>query len=535
MTASTSPWVPGQEEPARWSSLSLPSLISRPGGDPDQVALVFEGDRRTYQELSVRATRFAEALVRVLNVEPGERVALTSRNCLEYLEVEIAVASAGGILVAISWRYTDAERIEVLQRSGATVAVTSGEFVEELTQARRQGELPHLKAIISLGTNPYADAEYDELILRNLPTSQPLPATRLDDPHEIIYTSGTTGRPKGAVWTQGAVLWNSVQQAMDFNIRPTNTTYVSFDLNYIGGRHQFTWALLHQGGTVHLRRSGGFDAREVLAYLCQHRISHVLWVPTMLYDVLGLADLGDFDTSSLEMIMCGGAPLSEETVRRAQQAFPHTRVVQVFGLTEGGGTVSFVPPQHLKRKVGSAGKASLHNELRIMGEDGLGCQAGTVGEILVRGPAMTTGYWDDPVATAEAIQDGWLRTGDLGYLDDEGFLYISGRRKELIISGGMNIFPSEVEDALRAHPAVRDVAVVGVPHARWGETVCAVVELVPGRSVDQDELIAFSRQRLASYKKPTLVRFTSALPRTLSGKVRKVELRNMVIGSDLTL
>lgn len=184
-----------------------------------------------------------------------------------------------------------------------------------------------------------------------------------DQPHEIIFTSGTTGRPKGAVWTHGGVLWNAMQQVMDYGIRADHSTYVGFDLNYIGGRHQFTWALLHQGGTVHLRESGGFDARSVMSYLERARTTHVLWVPTMLYDVLALDAHESFDTSHLEMIMCGGAPLSQETVRRALQAFPGARVMQVYGLTEGGGTVSFVPPEHLIDKGASAGRASVHHEV----------------------------------------------------------------------------------------------------------------------------------------------------------------------------
>lgn len=512
------PWIPGADAPAPWESLSLPSLVRRPGRQ-GRPALVLDGSTRTYGQLADGAARLAHALVHRHGVQRLDRVALSARNCLGYLEAEIGIADAGAVMVAVSWRNTDAERVALLRRSEAGVLIADPEMVAGVLAARGRGELPALRAVIALGGADGADAVYEDLVEQ--PPLGPPARGGLADPHEIIYTSGTTGEPKGAVWTQGAVLWNAVQQALDFGLGPQHSAYVAFDLNYIGGRHQFTWALLQQGGVVHLRRSGGFDADDVMRYITRHRITHVLWVPTMLYDVLALEHLGSFDTSALEMIMCGGAPLSGDTVRTAQRALPRTRVVQVYGLTEGGGTVTYVPPQDLDRKVGSAGLPSLNNQIRIAEPDGTDCEPGAVGEVLVRGPAMTTGYWDDPAATAAALRDGWLWTGDLGHVDDEGFLYIDGRRKELIISGGMNVFPREVEEVLRAHPAVRDAAVIGVPHDRWGETVCAVVERAGSATVSAEELVAHCRERLASYKKPTVVHFVPALPRTLSGKVRK--------------
>lgn len=523
-TTAPAPWVPGSGDRPPWDDVALSALVRRPGRR-ERPALVLEGSVRTYGSLADGAGRLGGALAHRYGVQAGDRVALSAKNCLGYLEAEIAIAEAAAVMVAMSWRYTDAERVDVLRRSGARVLLCDADMVSGVEAARRRGELPELHHVLRLCDAQDGGHDDEEPLDARVPTPR---AGHLADPHEIIYTSGTTGEPKGAVWTQGAVIWNSIQQAMDFGLGPTSSTYVAFDLNYIGGRHQFTWALLHQGGTVHLRRSGGFDAEEVLRYLSEKRITHVLWVPTMLYDILSVPTLPQFDLGHLEMIMCGGAPLSEAVIRQAQAAFPHTRVVQVYGLTEGGGTVTYVPPDDVHRKVGSAGLPSMHNMLRVVDSAGSPCAPGTTGEILVRGPAMTTGYWDDPEATAAAVRDGWLWTGDLGHLDAEGFLYIDGRRKELIISGGMNIFPKEIEDVLRSHAGVRDAAVIGVPHERWGETVCAVVERVPGGTVDSQELIAHCRERLASYKKPTVVRFLPTLPRTLSGKVRKTELAAFV-------
>src|SRR5690606_13048532 len=215
------------------------------------------------------------------------------------------------------------------------------------------------------------------------------------------------------------------------------------------------------------------------------------WVPTMIYDVLRVPDIEKYDTSSLRMIMCGGAPLSREVIKRAQKAFPHTDFIQVYGLTEGGGTVTFLPPAYAESKIGSAGKATMHNEIRIVDGGGQPCPPNESGEILIKGPAVTAGYWDNPKATEETIRDGWLHTGDLGYLDEDGFLYVSGRKKDMIISGGMNIYPAGVEDVIREYEGVHDVAVIGVPDERWGESGCAVIQPSPGATIDNDDLLAF--------------------------------------------
>lgn len=512
--------------PPPWAGLNLTYLAERTGTDPAHPAVVCEDVTRTYGELRDRYRRVANALV-AHGITRMDRVGITTTNRVEYFEVELGISGAAAIMVALSWRLAPAERIGLLARSGTRAVFAEDRFVPELAAARAAGALPALELIVSFGAENGMDVEYDALCAASSGDRPTVEPPGFADPHEIIYTSGTTGDPKGVVWAHGTVMWNSIQQVMDYNLRPDHANYVALDLNYIGGRHDFTFALLHQGGTVHIRRSGGFSATEALAYLVEHRISQVLWVPTMIYDVLRVPGLSELDTSALEMIMCGGAPLSRETIVDAQAKFPHTRFVQVFGLTEGGGTTTFVPPAYLTSKLGSAGKASMHNEIRIADAlDGTPLPAGETGEILVRGPAVTLGYWDNPKATAAAVQNGWLHTGDLGYLDEDGFLFVAGRKKDVIISGGMNIYPSEVEAVLRTHPAVHDVAVIGLPHERWGELVCAVIVPAPDATVDEADVIAFCKERLASFKKPSVVHTVSAFPLTISGKVQKFVLRD---------
>jgi fatty-acyl-CoA synthase len=382
--------------------------------------------------------------------------------------------------------------------------------------------LPELELIVSRGECREADVSYEDWCAASSTEPPQAVSPSMSDAHEIIYTSGTTGDPKGVIWSHGTVLWNNTQQIIDFGIHPGDSNYVALDLNYIGGRHDFTMAMLQQGGTVHLRASGGFDAAQILRYLADQQISHVLWVPTMLYDVLQQTELlTDLDTSALKMIMCGGSPLSEEMIRRAQSAFPHTDFVQVFGLTEGGGTPTFVPKHRLLDKIGSAGLPSIFNEIRIMAAEGTPCPPGEVGEIQVRGPAVTPGYWGNPEASSKLVEDGWLHTGDLGRRDEEGFLFVAGRARDLIISGGMNIFPADVEHVISEVDGVEQVSVVGLPDERWGETVCAVVRLSAGASLTAEDIIAHCRDRLASYKKPTSVAFVEEFPVTVSGKIRK--------------
>lgn len=508
----------------RWRTLALPYLFERGAVDPNRTALVFRSKQRTYRELRDMMRRVAHALIG-LGIQPAERIALLSTNRLEYLEIEAGIAAACGIMVPLNWRLRPPELAAILRRSGARAICVEPAFAPTIETLRRNGEIPALEIVISLdgGADPMS---YESLTAAASVDAVPrLP--HFEDPHEIIFTSGTTGLPKGVVWTNGGLLFNSLQQVVDYRLGPESSTYATIDLYYIGGRHDFTWPVLHAGGTVHIKESSGFNAEAVLRYVCEHRITHVLWVPTMIYEILRVDNISSFDKSSLRMIMCGGAPVSIETVRSMQRGFPSSDFVQVYGLTEGGGSVTCMPAEAALRKPGSAGRPSVHVTLRIVGTDGRDVPPNCDGEIWVRAPSMTAGYWDDPELTEQTLGQDWLRTGDIGRLDEEGFLFVTGRKKDMIISGGMNIFPSEIEDVLRTHPSVGDVSVIGVPHEKWGEQVCAVVEIIPGREASEAEIIAYCAERLAGFKKPSLVRFVDALPRTSSGKPQKFALREM--------
>lgn len=512
--------------------LGLPHLIDRRGLDPNRPAIVFENRVRTYGELSDRARQVAAGLVGI-GVEPMDRVAVLSTNSLEYLEVELGISAARGIMVPLNWRLRAGELANLLRRSAAHTIFVENRFLGTVNELRRAGAVPDLRTIIAMDDGS-GDLGYEELCASAEPHA-PLPEPRMADPHEIIFTSGTTGEPKGVVWSDGTVLWNSIQQVMDFQLGPQHSSYAIIDLYYIGGRHDFTWPILHQGGTVHIKPSSNFRAEEVVRYIADSKVTHVLWVPTMLYEILLLPDLAGYDLSALRMIMCGGQPLSAANAEAAVAAFPGTDFIQVYGLTEGGGSVSFVPPEYATAKAGSAGRPSQHVEMRIVDEAGEELPAGVDGEIVIRAPTVTPGYWAAESLNESMIVDGFLHTGDMGRLDEDGFLYIAGRKDDMIISGGMNIFPSEIEDVMRTHVGIADVAVIGLPDPKWGEVVAAVVEPEPKATLDPQRLIDFCYERLAGFKKPSTVHIVDQIPRTAGGKPRKFLLREQLGRSEVRI
>jgi fatty-acyl-CoA synthase len=510
----------------RWNTLTVAQLIERAGLELDKPAIVFDGAVRTYGQLRLASRKIANALVG-LGIEPMERVALLSTNRLEFMEIEVGIAAARAIMVAVNWRLRAGELANLLKRSAARAIFVEDRFLGTILELRRSGALPELRTVIGLERDA-CDLSYEEILASS---SDDLPSRvgSLEKPHEIMFTSGTTGDPKGVVWTDGAVLWNSLQQTIDFQIGPEDSTYTVVDQYDMGGRHDLAWAVLGQGGTVHVKPSGGFVACEVVRYVAEHRITHVLWVPTMLYEILRLPDLDGYDLSALKMIICGGQTVSVSTALRAQEAFPSLDFLPVYGLTEGGGTVTYVRPADARRKPGSVGKASLHVEVRLVDSGGADVPQGAAGEIIIRAPTVTAGYWLDPELTARQVVDGWLHTGDLGYFDAEGFLYISGRKSDMIVSGGMRIFPPEIESVLLEHPSVADVAVIGLLDEKWGQTVCAVVMPADGATINERELIEYCSERLASYKKPTSVRVVDEMPRTVLGTAQKSLLREQLL------
>ena len=478
-------------------------------------AIVDGATRLSYAELWERVRR-AAGLLDLLGVGRGERVAILAANCVEFMELFYATAEVGAILVPLNWRLAPAELDYQIRDCGATVLFVGPEQAE--LASRLAADLP-------LGTRVDLGSEYARRRDAAARFDGGERRARFTDPHLILYTSGTTGHPKGAVLTHANTYWNVANVSAGFGLSERDTTLTVLPMFHSGGIGLFTVPTLTLGGRVVIARR--FDAVQLRDTVDRERVDLVFGVPAIWLELARDPTFMPQRHPTLRALPSGGAPLPLPLIE--ELATRGWTVLQGYGLTETapGGTV--ISPEDWHRKAGTVGKAFPFTELRVVGEDERPVAAGSIGEVHFRGPNVFAGYWGRPDATAEAFTaDGWFRSGDLGFLDDEGFLTLVDRKKDMIITGGENVYSAEVEDVLFAHAAVAEAAIVGVPDAKWGEAVCAVVALRTGQSATAEDLIAHCRTRLAKYKTPKYVVFVDALPRNAAGKVLKRTLREEV-------
>jgi long-chain acyl-CoA synthetase len=492
---------------------------------PDAPMLTMGSETLTWSELYERAKQVANALA-AIGVVPGERVAYLDRNSIEYFEVFFGCALLGAVSVAVNWRLAAPEIAVVIEDAGATVLIYGPDYQSTVDEV--MGQISAVRRYIPLTEYPdWRDAGIEGPVAD--PGFEPTP----DDVITQLYTSGTTGLPKG-VMISGLNLATILTGAVEtFRIEADTVSMVAMPLFHIGGTG---WALsgMSRGGHSIIVRE--IDPVEILRIIEAHRITDTFVVPAVLMALLSVPNLAEADVSSLRTIYYGASPISEDVLVRSMHALG-CDFAQVYGLTETTGAItSLMPEDHdpdgpRANLLRSAGRPFSHVELRIVDSaTGEVLPEGAVGEVMARSNQTMLGYWNKPSETAAVIsEDGWFRTGDAGWLDSDGYLFLHDRIKDMIVSGGENVYPAEVENALLAHPGVADAAIIGVPDDRWGETVKAVVVRAPGADPDDADLaadiISATRQRLAHYKCPTSVDFTDALPRNPSGKVLKRELR----------
>jgi o-succinylbenzoate---CoA ligase len=475
---------------------------------PDRLALIAGSVRWSFRELDQQVTQMAHRLS-ALGVGAGDRVALLLRNGAPFVVLVHALGRLGAIVVPFNTRLTPAEinwqladvgaRLLIYDEVNAVAATTAAHSLNELNSLRVDEAwiaLPPLTSHLSLSTSHFP----------------------LDAPHSILYTSGTTGQPKGAVLTFGNHWWSAVGSALNLGLREDDRWLACLPLFHVGGLAILLRSAIY-GITAVVHES--FDPAAVNDSIDEDGVTIVSVVSAMLGRML--AARGDKPyPPSLRCVLLGGGPaprgLLEDCARRG------VPVVQTYGLTEAASQVATLAPEAALRKLGSAGKPLFPTELRIERE-GIAAGANQTGEIVIRGPTVTPGYADRPEATAGAIRDGWFHTGDLGYLDEEGYLYVLDRRDDLILSGGENVYPAEVEAVLRAHPAVEDAGVVGVPDEQWGQVPLAFVKVHPGATSSEAELKTFCTERLARYKVPARIRLVESLPRNAAGKLLRRELK----------
>lgn len=488
-----------------------------------KVALV-QGDRvQTWQESYARSCQVAQAL-KAVGVGNQDRVAFLDKNSIEHFEVFYGCALLNAVSVDINFRLAGPEVAFIVNDSRAMVFVVNAEFVPVLDAI--VGELTHVKKILVIGEHAKHES-YEAWVSRYQPIDPGVQAKAGDVAFQL-YSSGTTGRPKGVMLTNEnffGILPTSRDLWM-MNVNAINL--IAMPLFHIGGSG---WAMAGQwNGCKSIIVREATDVGALVKLIGQHRITHAFMVPALLAFTLMVPDIDKADFSSLKLIAYGASPVSEQVLAASLKTFK-CNFVQVYGLTETTGVVTMLthedhdvdgPKKHLLR---SCGKPSMGIELKIVNEAGKQLPAGEVGEIIIRSKQVMKGYWNMPEETARSIRNGWFYTGDAGYTDKAGYVYIHDRVKDMIVSGGENIYPAEVENAMMKHPAVADVAVIGIPDDRWGEVPLAIVVRKPGVEVTEDDIVAFGRTQLAGFKTPKKVAWADALPRNPSGKILKKDLR----------
>lgn len=490
---------------------------------PGKTALVFvpTGERFTYSELNRRGERAAALLRDRLGIGKGDRVGLLAHNRVEYVDLFFAAAKAGIVLVPLGTRLTTHELAFIARDAGLSALVYGGEFAQTVAALRVEVDVPRWVAVdapAAAGSLSWA-AE-----LAALPEA-PFERTRCDgeDLHALLYTSGTTGRPKGVMVPHRMTAWNGWNTAVCWGLTENDVSPVFTPLYHAGGLGAFLVPILAAGGTIVLH--AGFDPAEIWGTVAAERCTVVLGVPTIWKLLLEHPSFENADLSSIRWLISGGAPLPLYLI----DAYQKRGVVlkQGYGLTEVGVNCFAMSVEESVAKKGSIGRPLMMTDARLVDEAGREVPAGEVGELCLRGPHVSKGYWMNRTATAAALDDdGFFHTGDLARRDEDGFFTIAGRRKDMLISGGVNVYPAEIEGELLLHPAVQDAAVVGVPDPTWGEVGVAFVVVRPGEAVSKPDLLAFAETRLARYKLPKDVVFVEALPRTAYGKVVKGELRD---------
>jgi fatty-acyl-CoA synthase len=494
----------------------------RPGGtaswsavwaarQPDRPCLTFRDETFTWRAFNDAIDNLAAHLYG-LGVRKGDRVACLLPNRPEYLMTLWATLRLGAIFFPYNVRLTPVELVPILDDSDPALVVTDATFgeVQEELRARRPTRWLDVDAVAASLRQPTDRRDFE------------VPWLAGDDPAAVLYTSGTTGKSKGAVLTHGNFLHQSLAWTSGFGLTGQDRYLNMLPLCYTGGLLNPTLPAFQSGASVVLLPR--FDAEDALRQIERHRITWTTATPQLVEAILTHPAADSFDISSLTRLQTGGAPVPIELAEIAAKR--NVAVIQGYGITEATGGVNFfLPPEDAVRKAGSIGKVAPYDEVRVVDDHRQDVKPGDVGELLLRGPLVMQGYWNNEAATKETVVDGWLHTGDLARRDEEGYVTLAGRKKEMIITGGLNVYPIEVEQVLRTFPEIEDVAVVGLMDDTWGERVAAFVVLAPGARLTGDELIARSRASLAGYRVPKTVVFLDEFPRTASGKIRKPVLR----------
>jgi fatty-acyl-CoA synthase len=493
-------------------------LYQRALRTPHRKALTFEGTTWTYAELQERIDRLAAGL-RANGVCNGDRVGFIGFNQPSFVETLFAASRMGAIFVPLNYRLSAPELSYIIDNAGLHTLVADAPHRPVIDTIR--AELP-CRRFFAADHSADGWTSVSDLIYAHEPLREGAKTVE-DDVAIIMFTSGTTGRPKGAMLTHGNLWWNNINVLHAYDVLEDDVSLLVAPLFHIGGLNVNSLVIWQKGGHVVLHRN--FDPKRCLEDIATYRVSTMFAVPAMLLFLSQQPEFALADLSTMRALICGGAPVPEPLMRiYAGRGIP---INQGYGLTETAPFVTFLAPEWGMAKLGSAGRPPLFSELRLVDANGRDVgKPRANGEVITRGPNIMKGYWNNPEATAAAIDpEGWFHTGDVGYLDEDGFLFIADRLKDMVISGGENVYPAEVESVLYDHPAVAEIAVIGLPDEQWGEAVVAVAALKQDSTLALEELRLFATERLARYKLPRRLEIVTALPRNPAGKVLKFELR----------
>ncbi|WP_456273383.1 class I adenylate-forming enzyme family protein [Bacillus sp. AK031] len=490
---------------------------------PEKLALECEGKTYTYKQFNEEVNKLAHGLL-ALGVRKGEKIALMMKNSDQFVLAFFAGAKIGAVLVPVNFRLTATEVHYILEQSESAVVFCDGEFEDTVTSAREGTRVLH---VITTGPPKVVGHHSLERVASENIENPPI-EVRDDDDLEILYTSGTTGRPKGALFDHKRIFNVGLTMMISMGINEEERILHIAPLFHSAQLNLFLISGVVLGATHIIHRD--FHPVKTMEAIQEHSITHFFGVPAMYNFMLQVPNAADYDLSSIKRCGYGAAPMAPEVVRKSIELFRTDQFYNLCGLTEAGPGGILLDPEGHKTHFGKGGKAAFLTEARVVNEEGQDIKPGAVGEFVIKGESIMKEYYRKPEETAKTIKDGWLYTGDLATIDEEGYITLVDRKKDMIISGGENVYSIEVEEVLYEHPAVLEAAIIGIPDETWGEAVCAVIVPKQGESIDEQELKSFCRQKLAGYKVPRRFFIEEALPRNASGKILKYQLRQTLNG-----
>ena len=496
--------------------MTIPYLLKRGAfKHPDREAIVSEAGRWSYAQWEANANKRARALAR-RGIKKGDHVATIFLNGNEVLETYLALMKLGAVIVPLNVRFSAKELHYIVDHSDASALILSHEFQSTMREIKE--DLPKIRQYFMSGGEASRDMVALEEIYQGESEQDPSVEIEEEDIAAILYTAGTTGRPKGVLLSHKNCVWGAVNIACNVDLESEYRVLMVFPL-YHAAAFMILVSNLFVGCTNVTMRS--FDPKRVMELIGEEKINRMTFPPTVWNFILQLPELDQYDTQTVRALSSGAESMPLETKKKLLALFPNAGLGETYGMTETSATITTLNPKEVLRKMASVGKPFVNVEIRLVDEHDQDVAVGQVGEILARGPSITAGYYKDPEATSQTLKAGWLQTGDLGRLDEEGFLYIVDRQKDMIITGGENIYPREIEEVLYAHPKILEAAVIGLPDPTWGERIHAVVARKEGESLAEQEVIDYCKAHIASFKKPKSVEFVDRLPRSPAGKVLK--------------